>query len=48
VTWHHWQKFRKNVLQHLAGRDVHDRYEYGELRLNRLDQMYCIKGFGLA
>lgn len=48
VTWHDWQHFRRDVLYHLAGRSVHDRYEYGELRLGRLNQIYRMKGLGLT
>ena len=48
VTWHDWQQFRREVLYYLAGRSVHDRYEYGELRLGRLNQIYRMKGLGLT
>jgi len=48
VTWHTWQSFRTDVLHNLAGRDVHDRYEYGELRLGRLNLIYRMKWLGLA
>ena len=48
VTWHDWQQFRNDVLFRLAGRNVHDRYEYGELRLSRLNQIYRMKGLGLT
>lgn len=48
VTWKRWQIFRNDLLHHLADRDVHDRYEYGELRLGRLNQIYRMKGLGLA
>jgi hypothetical protein len=48
VTWHTWQSFRTDVLHRLAGRDVHDRYEYGELRLGRLNQIYRLKWLGLT
>lgn len=39
IYWKEWQAFRISVLGHLIDRDVHDRYEYGELRLGRLDQI---------
>ncbi|KAK4955187.1 hypothetical protein LTR10_007382 [Elasticomyces elasticus] len=48
VTWRCWQDFRSSVRHHLADRNVHDRFEYGELRLNRLDQIYRMKGLGLT
>jgi hypothetical protein len=36
------------VLHHLAGRDVHDRYEHGELRLKRLNLIHRLKQLGLT
>lgn len=48
VTWHSWQSFRTDVLHNVAVRNVHDRYEYGELRLDRLNQIYRVKGLGLT
>ncbi|KAF2717533.1 hypothetical protein K431DRAFT_288490 [Polychaeton citri CBS 116435] len=48
ITWRSWQTFRSNVLYQLAGRDIHDRYEYGELRLCRLNQIYRMKRMGLT
>jgi len=48
VTWQSWQSFRTDVLHSVAMRDVHDRYEYGELRLERLNQIYRLKGLGLT
>ena len=48
VEWHTWQCFRTDVLHHLAGRDVHDRYEYGELRLGRLNTIYRLSWHGLT
>jgi hypothetical protein len=48
VTWQRWQNFRNELLHHLASREVHDRYEYGELRLGRLNQIYRMKGLALA
>lgn len=37
-----------SVLQHLADGDIHNRYEYGELRLGRLNRIYRMKLLGLA
>lgn len=48
LSWDAWQSFRTDVLHNLAVRDVHDRYEYGELRLGRLNSIYRLKGFGLT
>lgn len=48
LSWDSWQKFRTDVLHTLAVRKVHDRYEYGELRLGRLNSIYRLKGFGLT
>lgn len=47
ISWSYWRYFRDDVLHHLAGRDIHDRYEYGELRLSRLNQIYRMQGLGL-
>ncbi|KAM0705295.1 hypothetical protein Q7P35_008085 [Cladosporium inversicolor] len=44
IDWKAWQTFRASVLQHLADRDVHDRYEYGGLRLGRLN-LICRMNF---
>jgi predicted tellurium resistance membrane protein TerC len=48
IEWKAWQSFRTSVLNHLVYRDVHDRYEYGELRLGRLDQICRMKFLGLS
>lgn len=48
ITWHSWQSFRADVLHNVATRNVHDRFEYGELRLDRLNQIYRMKGLGLT
>ncbi|KAG9663378.1 hypothetical protein KCU78_g1227, partial [Aureobasidium melanogenum] len=48
VDWKKWQTFRTSVLYHLTDRDIYDRYEYGELRLGRLNQIYRVKFLGLS
>ena len=48
IDWMAWQTFRTSLLHHLADRDVHDRYEYGELRLGRLNQICRMKFLGLS
>jgi len=48
ISWRSWQDFRSGVLHQLADRDIHDRFEYGELRLGRLNQIYRMKFLGLA
>jgi hypothetical protein len=48
ITWKKWQAFRISILHHLTDRDIHDRYEYGELRLGRLNQIYRMKLLGLS
>lgn len=48
IEWKAWQRFRASVMDHLAYRDVHDRYEYGELRLGRLDQICRMKFLELS
>lgn len=47
IYWSSWRQYRADVLHHLAGRNIHDRYEYGELRLSRLNQIYRLQGLGL-
>jgi hypothetical protein len=48
IGWKQWQTFRTSVLHHVTDRNIHDRYEYGELRLGRLDQIYRMKLLGLS
>lgn len=48
IEWKAWKTFRASVLHHLIDRDVHDRYEYGELRLNRLNQICRMKFLALS
>lgn len=48
ISWHAWQAFRADVLHQLADRDIHDRFEYGELRLGRLNQIFRLRLRGLA
>lgn len=48
INWKAWQTFRISVLDHLVDRDVHDRYEYGELRLSRLNQICRLNFMALS
>jgi hypothetical protein len=48
LSWERWERFRTDVLHTLALRNVRDRYEYGELRLGRLNSVFRLKGFGLT
>ena len=48
VTWEQWATFRDTILTKTAGLRINERYEYGELRLNRLDIIYRITGKGLT
>lgn len=48
VAWSSWQRFRTDILHHMAVREVHDRFEYGELRLGRLNLIYRLKRLGLT
>lgn len=48
IDWKEWKAFRTSVLNHTIDRKIHDRYEYGELRLSRLDQIYRMKLLGLS
>jgi hypothetical protein len=48
IDWKAWQTFRTSVLNQLVDRGVHDRYEYGELRLGRLNQICRMKFMALS
>jgi len=48
IDWKAWQTFRTSVLNHLVDRDVHDRYEYSELRLGRLNQICRLNFLALS
>jgi hypothetical protein len=48
IEWEDWRRFRSDILHNLANRDDHDRYEYGELRLSRLDQLHRLNLSGLT
>ena len=48
ITWRAWKQVQTSLLHHLDNRQVHDRYEYGELRLGRLNQICRIRGLGLS
>lgn len=48
ISWRSWRSFRHALLDHLTDRDIHDRFEYGELRLDRLNQIYRMRCLGLA
>ena len=46
VRWDQWIAFRDTVLSETASSSVNKRYEYGELRLHRLDSIYRLTGHG--
>ena len=48
ITWKQWATFRDRVLFETEGLSLNKRYEYGELRLNRLDIIYRFTGRGLT
>ena len=48
VTWEQWAPFRDIVLTKTGDMNINKRYEYGELRLNRLDIIYRFTGRGLT
>lgn len=48
VTWEQWATFRDTTLSRTEGLHINKRYEYGELRLNRLDIIYRLTGRGLT
>lgn len=47
IDWSSWRHFRADVLSNLTDRNAQDRYEYGELRLSRLNQIHRGQGLGL-
>ena len=48
VTWEQWDRFRDTTILRTENRHINRRYEYGELRLNRLDIIYRLTGRGLT
>ena len=48
VTWDQWATFRDSALTKTGDLNINKRYEYGELRLNRLDIIYRFTGRGLT
>ena len=48
VMWEQWATFRDTVLTKTGDLNINKRYEYGELRLNRLDIIYRFTGRGLT
>ncbi|KAK3658269.1 hypothetical protein LTR22_008970 [Elasticomyces elasticus] len=48
VKWRAWQKFRYALIHNLTNRNIHDRFEYGELRLSRLDTIFRLRLLGLS
>ena len=48
IMWEQWATFRDTALTKTGASYVNKRYEYGELRLNRLDIIYRLTGRGLT
>ena len=48
VNWKQWATFRDITLNKTEDFHINKRYEYGELRLNRLDIIYRLTGRGLT
>lgn len=48
VTWEQWAAHRRKILFETENSHFNKRYEYGELRLNRLDIIYRLTGRGLT
>ena len=48
ATWEQWVTVRKKILIETEDSHLNRRYEYGELRLNRLDVIYRLTGRGLT
>lgn len=48
MTWERWATLRETILTETKSMHSNKRYEYGELRLNRLDLIYRLTGRGLT
>lgn len=48
VTWEQWADFRQAVLNKTNSHDINSRFQYGELRLHRLDLIYRFTGRGIT
>ena len=48
VTWEQWAAVREKIITETENSHTNRRYEYGELRLNRLDIIYRLTGRGLT
>ena len=48
VTWDQWATFRETTLRETKNSHLNKRYQYGELRLSRLDIIYRFTGRGLT
>lgn len=48
VTWEQWVTFRDATILETKNHHINRRYDYGELRLNRLDVIYRLTGRGLT
>ncbi|KAK0279577.1 hypothetical protein LTR35_000334 [Friedmanniomyces endolithicus] len=48
AEWRSWRNIRSSILEELQGRDIHDRFEYGELRLGRVDTIFRLRLMGLS
>ena len=48
ITWKQWATFRYTVLSETEDLCINKRYEFGELRLNRLDLIHRFTGRGLT
>ena len=43
ITWRQWSKFRNDLVRNIIrASQVNQRYYYGELRLSRLNGIYCV------
>ena len=47
ISWDQWVTFRRTILTETISSPINKRYEYGELRLDRLDKIYRFAGRGL-
>lgn len=48
ITWKAWALFRESIIKHTANDEVNKRYQFGELRLSRLNLIWRFTRRGLT
>ncbi|KAK0939348.1 hypothetical protein LTR29_009093 [Friedmanniomyces endolithicus] len=48
AEWRTWRSIRSSIVEELQGRNIHDRFEYGERRLGRMDTIFRLRLMGLS